>query len=284
MSKNNVWITAFKTIDLSFDSSKNSPSTSPRHVRWRNKILWVSTNGGMGLSELPALKSQWWLINCLKKSPIDKICLTPQLEAAEAEIWAKAGKKAQKKVFLRTLRDRKLFLLQNSWAWNLKRSIDFVMALLILWLLSPVMLVMIGKQKLAGKPIFEKQRCVGKKGLLFETFHFTRNRSGRRAFKFSLNNLPQLINVLRGEMSFVGRYPYSLDEALSLNDQQRKVLNVVPGIVGSQFQRLPQADTPDIFLQDREYLTNWSLGLDLKTLLLHLPLALLGKSPSQKTT
>ena len=281
LKKNNILLTALKTADLDSDTPTNMASDSC-HIRWRDKVLWISSGDRKkrSLLDLPALRSEGWLIDCLKKSPVTEICLAPQLNSTEAQIWAEAGRKARKKVYLRIPSDRHIAAIHDSSAWGIKRGIDFIAASLLLVILSPLMLAIAIKQKLAGEIILVKQQCVGKQGLLFETLQFPQQ---PEMTKFGFRNLPLLINVLRGEMSFVGRHAYSLTESLSLSHKQRKVLNLTPGIMGTSFKQLSKTTAADIYLQDCEYLTNWSLAVDLKILLLNFSLALLGKSSFHKT-
>ena len=281
LKNNNILLTALKNANLNSNISTNLAANSC-HIRWRDKVLWISNDDlkKRSLLDLPALRSERWLVDCLKKSPITKICLAPELNPTKARIWTEAGQKARKKVYLRIPGDRYLAAIRDSSAWGIKRGIDFTAALLLLVILSPLMLAIAVKQKLAGEVILVKQQCVGKQGLLFETLQFPQQ---PEMTKFGFRNLPMLINVIRGEMSLVGRHAYSLTEALSLSHKQRKVLNITPGIMGTSFKQLSKTTAADIYLQDSEYLTNWSLAVDFKILLLNFSLALLGKTFFQKT-
>ena len=288
---NCVGITRIKTLDLDPDTDKDKSSLISYHLKWRNKILFVNSNGNAQPLEILALKSEWWLVNCLQKSLVKQICLAPQLGLVGIKNWATVGKKANKKVFLRTSPDLSLFLLQNTLSWGIKRTVDSIMALLLLFLFSPLILVIMLRQKLSGNTVFVRQWCVGKQGLLFQTIKFATNSScstflnrvwSSGLSRLGLHNLPQLINILRGEMSFVGRYPYDLDEALALNVKQRKVLKIVPGIMGMRGRGTLKQDLGTISLLDREYLSLWSLVVDLKILLLSPFLIFLGKNISKK--
>jgi len=94
----------------------------------------------------------------------------------------------------------------------------------------------------------------------------------------SLDELPQLINVLRGEMSIVGPRPQVIWEAEAYDQYARKRLNVLPGITGLwQVSGRASLSYEDMIRLDIFYIENWSLGLDLKILLETIPTVLSGK-------
>jgi lipopolysaccharide/colanic/teichoic acid biosynthesis glycosyltransferase len=84
----------------------------------------------------------------------------------------------------------------------------------------------------------------------------------------SLDELPQLVNVVRGEMSLVGPRPQSPDEVALYSEHQRERLAVPPGMTG--LWQVTARDDPrfDEWIRlDLQYIRQWSLGLDLKILL-----------------
>ncbi|MGB4972486.1 MAG: sugar transferase, partial [Cyclobacteriaceae bacterium] len=132
-----------------------------------------------------------------------------------------------------------------------KRIFDFIISLLGLILLTPffVIIAMLIKSNSKG-PVFYKQARVGKGGSLFKLFKFRTMQIGADKAtaitvghrdpritaigyylrKFKLDELPQLINVLVGEMSLVGPRP-ELEKFVKLYDEQQiKVISVKPGI------------------------------------------------------
>jgi lipopolysaccharide/colanic/teichoic acid biosynthesis glycosyltransferase len=88
----------------------------------------------------------------------------------------------------------------------------------------------------------------------------------------SLDELPQLINVLRGEMSLVGPRPLVGEEDASIRGWRRGRLEVAPGMTGA-WQVLGSARVPmhDMVTIDYLYRANWSLWLDIKILLRTVP-------------
>ena len=93
-------------------------------------------------------------------------------------------------------------------------------------------------------------------------------RSGRFLRRTSLDELPQLINVLKGEMSLVGPRPDLVEQVSNYSDRDRRRLGVRPGITGwSQVQGREEIGWPERFEQDAWYIEHWSLRLDAKIVL-----------------
>ena len=104
-------------------------------------------------------------------------------------------------------------------------------------------------------------------------------RLGRILRKYSIDELPQLWNVLRGEMSLVGPRPLPVDETRRFNDvAHRRRLSVKPGLtcLWQISGRNEVKDFKDWVRLDLEYIDNWSLWLDLKILLRTVPVVVLG--------
>ena len=169
----------------------------------------------------------------------------------------------------------------------IKRAIDFFGAFLALVLLSPVLCVLcvLVRVKL-GSPVLFKQKRPGKNGKIFTLYKFRtmtdeRDENGEllpdeiRLTKFgqlmrslSLDELPEFINILKGDMSFVGPRPL-LTEYLELyNERQAMRHNVRPGLTGlAQANGRNLLTWEDRFEYDVEYVENISLWLDIKILL-----------------
>jgi lipopolysaccharide/colanic/teichoic acid biosynthesis glycosyltransferase len=102
---------------------------------------------------------------------------------------------------------------------------------------------------------------------------------GKFLRKYSLDELPQLLNVLRGEMSLVGPRPLPVDEVQRFEDlAHRRRLSVKPGLTGlwQVSGRSQISDFKEWIRLDLEYIDTWSLWLDLKILILTLPAVLRG--------
>lgn len=133
----------------------------------------------------------------------------------------------------------------------MKRFFDIVFAIVILCLFLPIgLLISILILLTDGAPIFYKQERIGQYGEPFYLLKFRSMRKnadqlgkltvgmkdpritpvGRFIRKYKLDEFPQFINVLKGEMSVVGPRPEVAEYVALYNDEQRKVLNVQPGI------------------------------------------------------
>ena len=170
-----------------------------------------------------------------------------------------------------------------------KRVMDIVLSLLICILLLPVFLVIavLIKQDSPGPVIF-KQRRVGKKGKLFTIYKFRTmyveaprystcpkdsrdpriTPVGRFLRKTSLDELPQFLNVLKGEMSLVGPRPEMPFIVAQYNPLHRERLSVKPGITGLwQISADRQSEIHENIDYDLYYLENFSILLDVAILM-----------------
>jgi exopolysaccharide biosynthesis polyprenyl glycosylphosphotransferase len=185
----------------------------------------------------------------------------------------------------------------------LKRALDLVGALGALVLLAPLLVVIALAIRLTSSgPVLFRQLRVGRRGeqfhmLKFRTMHdgadglkaslLHRNEAdglfkiaddprvtpvGRLLRRTSLDELPQFINVLRGEMSLVGPRPLVREEDDRIEGWFRRRLDVTPGMTGA-WQVLGSARTPlaDMVTIDYLYRANWSLWMDIKILLRTIP-------------
>jgi exopolysaccharide biosynthesis polyprenyl glycosylphosphotransferase len=97
-------------------------------------------------------------------------------------------------------------------------------------------------------------------------------RVGRWLRRFSLDEIPQILNVLKGDMSLVGPRPQVLWEAAHYDEHAKKRLRIKPGITGLwQVSGRAALSYEEMINLDIFYLENWSLGLDLKILLRTMP-------------
>jgi len=101
---------------------------------------------------------------------------------------------------------------------------------------------------------------------------------GRWLRRYSLDELPQLINVIRGEMSLVGPRPNLPEEAEQYEEWHKRRLAVSPGITGLwQVSGRSDLTFDEMVLLDIYYVENWNIALDIGILLRSLPAVLRGR-------
>jgi lipopolysaccharide/colanic/teichoic acid biosynthesis glycosyltransferase len=102
---------------------------------------------------------------------------------------------------------------------------------------------------------------------------------GRWLRRTSMDELPQIFNILRGEMSWVGPRPPVPAEVEQYQEWHHQRLSVTPGLTG-MWQVSGRSDVSsfdEVALLDIWYAENWSIGLDIKILLKTIPVVLLGR-------
>ena len=189
----------------------------------------------------------------------------------------------------------------------MKRTFDVLVALLLLALLSPLLLAIALAVALTSRgPVLFHSVRPGMGGAPFDCLKFRTMRAdaeqaqdeleglnemdgalfkiredprltsvGRVLRRFSLDELPQLVNVLRGEMSLVGPRPLPERDYEMLADWHRKRYLVLPGITGLwQVSGRSELDFDELVNLDFIYLERWSLALDLTILLKTVPAVL----------
>ncbi|MBF2053431.1 MAG: sugar transferase [Candidatus Sericytochromatia bacterium] len=181
---------------------------------------------------------------------------------------------------------------------KLKYSLDFCFALLMLVLLAPLLLLvaLIIRLESPGKALFtqvrvgvsEKPFCIykfrsmvadaDKKGPVLTQQNDPRiTRFGHFIRRSSIDELPQLLNILKGEMSFIGPRPEVPSIVADYSERQRGVFAVRPGLSGwAQIHGRDELDIPTKLNYDLEYIERVSFGLDLQIFLRTFP-ALLSK-------
>jgi lipopolysaccharide/colanic/teichoic acid biosynthesis glycosyltransferase len=172
---------------------------------------------------------------------------------------------------------------------NASRALDLVVASLALALGSPLLAVAALLIKLESRgPVFYRQRRVGRGGDPFELWKLRTmvpgaeaigagiyvvegdpriTRVGRLLRRFSLDELPNLVNVLKGEMAIVGPRPTVQEQVDRYTDRQRRRLEVKPGITGwAQVNGRASLPWPERIELDVWYVEHRSLALDLRIL------------------
>ena len=195
----------------------------------------------------------------------------------------------------------------RPWRDGAKAVVEWLLALIAVLVLSPVFLVIaLAITATTGRPVIHRRRVVGRGGVEFDAFKFrtmvcgaervleqddrlrelfARNWKlfadprvtpvGRVLRKYSLDELPQLLNVLRGEMALIGPRMISPPELARYGELQSKLCSVRPGLTGlwqvSGRQTVSYARRIEL---DMHYIDNCSPRTDLSILLRTLPVVM----------
>ena len=182
-----------------------------------------------------------------------------------------------------------------SWQQNVKRFVDLVVTIMAMIILSPLFIYVWIRVKLSSPgPVFYSQERIGYKGRPFIMYKFRSmyvdaekegpqlssedderiTRWGRTMRKWRLDELPQLWNILKGEMSLVGPRPerkYYIDKLVAFNPEYKYLFKVKPGLTSWGMVKFGYASTLEEMVQrlpyDLLYVENVSLGLDFKIMI-----------------
>jgi exopolysaccharide biosynthesis polyprenyl glycosylphosphotransferase len=246
---------------------------------------------------------------------IEKAIQLCELEGVEAWLLADFFKTQISRTSLDDFANRPMLVFRStpeeSWEALAKNVTDFIGALCLMAATSPLFLFAAVAIKLTSPgPIFFKQQRSGLNGKPFRMYKFRSMSTdadqrkhelasmnemsgpvfkithdpritpiGRILRRFSIDELPQLINVLRGEMSLVGPRPLPVDETRRFDDiAHRRRLSVRPGLtcLWQVSGRNEVTDFKEWVRLDLEYIDNWSIWLDYKILLRTIPAVVWG--------
>jgi len=204
------------------------------------------------------------------------------------------------------------YVLEQKWQQGAKRPLDVVLAICALLLLSPALLLIASLVKLTSRgPVFFRQRRIGASGQIFEILKFRTmydnspgqdgtiqavagdcrvTKVGAFLRRWSLDELPQLFNVVRGDMSMVGPRPHPVQMMVEGQPFEQVVTNysarhlVRPGITGWAQVNGWRGETSTVDKAkkrvefDLYYIANWSILLDLKILGMTIPAVFTGRN------
>jgi lipopolysaccharide/colanic/teichoic acid biosynthesis glycosyltransferase len=171
----------------------------------------------------------------------------------------------------------------------LERILDLLISLPAIILLSPVFVVIWAAIRISSKgPVIFKQQRVGKNGRPFMFYKFRTMKTGVDPFgpspkaaddlrltkvgkflrEYSLDELPQLFNVLKGDMSIVGPRPLYVSQIAEWNERQKKRLLVKPGLTGlAQISGRGELTREEKLELDVKYVETAGFWLDLRIIL-----------------
>lgn len=174
---------------------------------------------------------------------------------------------------------------QTGWRLLVKRAIDVTVAGAMLTAAAPVMgAVAVGIRATMGRPVLFRQERVGRGDRIFTIYKFRTMREaapgegiesdaaritrlGAFLRRSSLDELPQLFNVLKGDMSLVGPRPLLVRYLPRYSPEQRRRHEVLPGLTGwAQIHGRNAVSWDEKFAYDVWYVDHWSLRRDLQVL------------------
>ncbi|MEA5573375.1 heterocyst development glycosyltransferase HepC [Calothrix sp. UHCC 0171] len=209
-------------------------------VKQKNRFLLVRRIRNTDKAHLLAERNEQFLAGWLQFCSAAVVILDPELNKHHIQTWADICQRYGKAVFLQIPRYNQR--VNYPIACLLKRVFDWIIAVILLFVVSPILLGLLLLKPLSFSEEFTltNKWCVGERGRLFrlhEFRHLTSNQIylnsclNKCLQNQSLSKLPKLLNVLKGQMSLVGREPVSLVEALEIESIQRSYLNCIPGIM-----------------------------------------------------
>ena len=203
------------------------------------------------------------------------------------------------------------FRKRKPFQWLIKRAIDVTGSLIGLVMISPLLALVAAAIKLESPgPVIYKQKRIGLRGQEFEMYKFRSMRQdadkeleklleknetnggmfklfddprvtkvGRFIRKYSIDELPQLFNILKGDMSLVGPRPPIQREVREYKNWHYLRFATLPGLtcIWQVSGRSNIKDFDTVVKMDYEYIQEWDLWLDLKLLLKTFPVVLFGK-------
>jgi exopolysaccharide biosynthesis polyprenyl glycosylphosphotransferase len=280
----------------------------PRHAlaQWDGEVQWLGGIADTGVA-VATSGANGVIIAASDTSSEELNRLIRGLLRAGVHVQLSSGLRGidQKRLRSLPLAHEPLFYLEpaslSSWQLVAKRVLDLVLAGVILVISLPVLAIAALAIKLGdGGPVLFRQTRVGQDGCTFSLFKlrtmvpdaeerlvdltFANEREGGPLFKLtqdprrtkvgrilertSLDELPQLLNVLRGEMSLVGPRPALPHEVAQFDDELLDRQRVLPGITGLWQVEGRENPAFDVYRRlDLFYVENWSVGFDLAILM-----------------
>lgn len=189
------------------------------------------------------------------------------------------------------------------YAKYIKRILDFTLSLCALIIISPIMLILaaVGAIEMKGNPFFTQKRP-GKNEKIFKLIKFRTmsnardkdgnllpdderlNTYGKLLRSTSLDELPELINIVKGDMSIVGPRPLLVENLPWYNETEKRRHEIRPGLTGwAQVNGRNSVDWERRFALDVEYVDSISLLLDIKIIFLTIAKVFSGSDVAEDT-
>ena len=247
-------MTTYKSIIIPPSAVKQPDERATGYkLRWRQGKLWVQQPMQLQKPALPALETEQALVECLKHSYVKLIRIDASLGEERLKLWVDGCEKANKPLFLRLPTTVKLHS-RRSLRSRLLLLLEQMIAALLLLILSPVIVVLFCLLGLRSPQlILHGQWHVTQQGRLFRLLKFQTTVEGIQKLenqllhqpqleqrqdskmtnihswmrKYKLDRLPQLFNVLRGEIHLFKSHHLTFEEAVRLSLEERQRINIL---------------------------------------------------------
>lgn len=197
-------------------------------LQWRRGQLLVKSSKQTQQLHLPSLHDEQLLVNCLKKTLVNLVSIDPNIGEDYLKLWVEACEQARKPIFIRLPSSEKPAKPGSAG----QKLIDWMAALFLLLLMSPVMLALFVILQIDSPgAVFTSEWQVGERGKVFRAIKFCTTAKdhitplGHWMRKYDLDHLPQLWNVLRGEMTLMGSRSCTLENAVRLTLAGKQQMN-----------------------------------------------------------
>ena len=244
-------------------------------VLWRQRKLIVQQSP-VKPTVLSIPHDQTWLIQCLERSRVTLVMFDLACGEDLLRFWASACLKAKKPLFLRIRSSPDLPFKRYPLYWCLELVLDYLGGALLLLVLSPVIIMLAALLRCTSpEPIVVRDWRVGKRGRLFQMITFRTTTLpvqgttyqvrmshlgddqvgdhqatgelhirgiGVWMHRSRLDQLPQLLNVLRGDISLIGSRAYALEDIWKMEPKSHYRLNALPGMFERRQKRSQSAD------------------------------------------
>ncbi|CDN14831.1 hypothetical protein RintRC_1170 [Richelia intracellularis] len=208
---------------------------------WRRNQLLIKPVNYRQKKYIYVLSEEKTLIDCLCNSPVSLIRIDPQVGIEQLIFWINACEAANKPIYFYIPKGDNSNLFFNA----IQQLINSFLACVLLVLLMPLILTLILWIKFYSHQLaINYEWCVGRRGKLFKRIRFNFknisfiddnsdiNMSAREIIqKYAFDRIPELLNVIRGEMLLFGYNSLTIKDAAKLTFKQQKQLNKMPALI-----------------------------------------------------